>query len=240
MGDIYLRVTEVGKCQRPRYYKAQGYKPLSPHYYSTRGRISHALIEHELSGDRGDISYVVEQQLDSAEVPEHGRQELRDMTKTLHDRFHFWKQNTSLIEEGEPITIETRMAREVVPGVFLTGQPDLLTDKGSLLVDFKSGKRTNRKGYRQQLGAYRWLNHEKQNRLVNVFLDEKSIDKMELVHDLDKVQADMKDYWEEVDNTIEEVLLVESGQLPPAKRAYLCSFCSYNNVCRGFGGRDAE
>jgi len=244
--DIYIRVTSVGSCQRPVYYELSGEIPLPKHYYSVKGTIAHRLIEHELSGAEGDISPLLEESMNEANVPEYGRPELVELATKLHDNFHIWKETTDLIAPDEEIIVEERLYRRVAPGIYLTGKPDLRTE--SVMIDFKSGRKANRKAYRQQLGAYDWLDQERTGlrRLVNVFLGHESktgkkltAKDMEIEHKRETINDDMIDFWDLMNRTITEVQMARDGEMPPARRSHLCAFCPYAHICRGFGGTEA-
>jgi len=262
LNPTIIRVTSVGSCQRPLYYRQKGELPLPNHFYSTKGTIAHTLIEHELEGDVGDISYIAEDKMDELSVPDYGREELRNYAAKLHKNFHIWKATTDLIKPYEKIVIEERLTREVVPGFLLSGKPDLITDR--YIIDFKSGARSSRKNYRQQLGAYRWLTGDEaegdsvKRSLVNVFLGVDvnkngnghgkyrrgksgalTAQDMEVIHKEDQVSRDMIYFWDDFNHTVDDIKTIQAGKMPKCRRSFLCAFCEYNHVCRGYGGVDA-
>jgi len=225
-----ISVTELGRCQKPLWFRAKGVEPAPKHIYPLRGILLHSRIEKYIKelieGEKPSTEWDIEGELRENDIPEHVISQLASDLKRMWSNFLQFMAGWTVRPEQVRL-VEEKITIDLEGGFTLHGRPDLITDNA--IIDFKSGKRPRypRKEYIIQLLAYKKLYGDKKLKMKLIFLGGDRPEVME-ISDGDIILLENA-----IAETIYQRKQMLEGKEPPAKFDFTCTMCDYRHVCRG-------
>jgi len=217
-------VTDLGKCPRRIQLKYQGAEELPPHFYQIKGHLVHEEIERMLKHQKPSELSVEEEICRELEKP------LSNFQKWLKTTKYDLSDAKSELKLEMPMPLPHPNSEEYT----LVGKLDLITP--NLIIDFKSGRKQNRRENRIQLVAYKILaeynNIVKKPKLVNVFLGGR--EPKELEYSESDVQKAESEFYDMITEHVGILEAVKQGMKMPCRVSFKCIYCPYRGVCRGY------
>lgn len=225
-----ISVTELGRCQKPLWFRAQGIEPAPKHIYPLRGILLHSRIEQYIKalmrGEKPDLEWDIEAELRENNIPVYAIPSLAADLKRMWNNFLQFMAGWTVRPEQVRL-VEEKITMDLEEGFTLHGRPDLITN--DTIIDFKSGKKPRypRKEYIIQLLAYKKLYGDKKLKMKLVFLGGDRPEVME-IYDGDIILLENA-----IAETIWQRKAMLEGKEPPAKFDFTCTMCDYRHICRG-------
>jgi len=237
-----ISVTESYSCPKPAWFRVKGFPKAPEHYYILRGHLLHSHIEDFLKANlvkKGVNRYWdISKNVDDLDLSDLLKSKLKEELNLEWKNFlTFYKAHLMEYSRKREVTklVEEKISIELIDGFKLVGTPDLVVDH--TIWDFKSGKgsRSISKEYMLQLGLYKILMHKSRRsngddlKLKLVFLGGPTYCVKEVIY-TSGLQGDIQKVLNNIIMLRKQMI---NGVEPQGKFSFLCSMCSYRNVCRG-------